>query len=92
MKWYPTPRYGPEEVLDPENQCADKVFVFLDFFHSNFMSQDDYVAPTKFGSLDKESHSQFYTVNLWIKFKGVLNLNPEFLCIEGQPKYFIYSL
>ena len=47
------------------------------------MLQEEKVAASKFGSLDKEPHSQFYTVNLWIKFKGVLNLNPEFLCIEG---------
>ena len=28
------------------------------------------VAPTKFGSLDKEPHSHFYTVKLRVIFKG----------------------
>ena len=36
----------------------------------NFMFQDECVASTKFGSHDKEPHSHFYTVKLWVKFKG----------------------
>jgi len=34
------------------------------------MSQDEYVAPTKFGSLDNEPHSHLNIVKLRIKFKG----------------------
>jgi len=37
---------------------------------SDFIPQEEYVAPTKFGSHDKEPHSHFYTVKLQVKFKG----------------------
>ena len=70
MKWYPTPRHGPKKVLDLDNQWPDKDFVFLDFFHSIFVSQDEYVAPNKIDFSDKEPHSHFKTVKLRIKFKG----------------------